>query len=875
MRLKKIKDIKIVDSGSPCDIDTDFHTEGRKKVIQYVIDKYGKENVASLITKGLFKSKNSWKSMCKTFGVPFEEANRISKLFPDQFKYDDFDFDEDLEDSDISVVGKEITKELVPVYESAKELVGRQRETGVHACFTGDTLITTKQGIKYIKDVTVKDEVLTHLLRFMPVVNVIKKIVKEVYCIKLNQTETYVTPNHLFYVRSMENGFLSLPRWKKTEDFNIHSDYVGSPLLCNNFKDSDVVEFGVVWRKLSKKTLIKKEVIVYDLTVLNDSSYIANGMIVHNCGIVISKEHLSDTIPMIIRQDDNMPVTGFTYQECESLGLIKMDFLGLDTLDIIQQTVKNIKYTKELDLDIFSMLDSELNDKKTFELFQKGETVGVFQFGRDFVRDILKQVKPTTIDHLSAITALCRPGPMAMNAHTEFINRVNGTAELIPVDKSFYNTKVEEILKPSASLLVFQEQIMKIAMECANFTPKEADNLRKAIGKKKMDLMLSLGDKFKQGMIKNGYNPEAVNVLWEGIVGFGEYSFNKSHSYSYSLNSYLSAYLKAHYSVEWISAVLRQRIDDNKKRQEMMNECRRMKIPFIPPDINLSFYTVAPSKDSKSVLFGLSGIKGIGTEIAKQIIEERSKGLFLDIEDFVKRTNKYVKENTLETLALAGCFDCFGISRKSIVENSKKLIRNSQVETDSNMLFNIKVKINLPKEEYSHIEKIQKETEKLGIPLSGNLLDNINVDKPDLNNIGEGTYIVYFSEITKKNKNNKISYMVTMDNGISTRDIWFNKSLSENIKEEPLKNTVYKVKIEKSWNSLNIVDFQKIDISENGKIIYKIKVKKEFKNEVIKKLQENKGTDVIRVFFEDNSYIDINNVQFLKGTTFFEVEQWT
>jgi len=290
---------------------------------------------------------------------------------------------------------------------------------------------------------------------------------------------------------------------------------------------------------------------------------------------------------------------------------------------------------------------------------------------------MLLNVKPDTFEDLPAITALYRPGPMGMNAHNEFAEKKNNIEARIPANEvDFIGTKVEDILKPTLGLLVYQEQIMTISKECAGFTSREADDLRKAIGKKKMDLMKSLGGKFKSGMIANGYPEKAVNNLWEGIVGFGQYSFNKSHSVSYALLAYQSAYLKAHYPTEFMCAVARQRQGDDKKFKPILAEIRKRGINILPASVNSSAQELQPSIELKNtIVYGLNAIKGLSGNIATEIqLEREENGKYKNLSDFIKRLiPRGLTKGALITLAKVGAFDDMNISRKAIVDNADKL----------------------------------------------------------------------------------------------------------------------------------------------------------------------------------------------------------
>ena len=521
----------------------------------------------------------------------------------------------------------------------------------------------------------------------------------------------------------------------------------------------------------------------------------------HACGMVISSEPLTNTIPTEIRQEDGLTVTQWNYYDCESLGLIKMDFLGLDTIDLNHLANKFIKMTTGKEVDLKALIHGSLDDKKTFELFQRADTNGIFQFSGAGVQEMLLNVKPDTFEDLPAITALYRPGPMGMNAHNEFAEKKNNIEARIPANEvDFIGTKVEEILKPTLGLLVYQEQIMTIAKECAGFTSREADDLRKAIGKKKMDLMMSLGDKFKSGMINNGYPEKAVNNLWDGIVGFGQYSFNKSHSVSYALLAYQSAYLKAHYPTEFMCAVARQRQGADEKFKPILAEIRKRGIKILPASVNSSAQELQPSTELKNtIVYGLNAIKGLQGNIANEIQEEREmNGKYENLGDFIKRLiPRGLTKGALITLAKVGAFDDMKVSRKSIVENADKLfsLGKKKVEkankltlfSDMNLDQNSSL-IDLPKEDYSFAESAKLEADLTGFFLSHSPMDNIKQIKDyDLENLSLTEDITFYGTIAKleaKTTRTKFKMLIGLiDNKISQSEFKFSNDLYKSIQK--------------------------------------------------------------------------------------------
>lgn len=505
---------------------------------------------------------------------------------------------------------------------------------------------------------------------------------------------------------------------------------------------------------------------------------------VHACGVVMSQNPLLENIPLQIKHDKNsdMTITQWTYQECEELGIIKMDFLGLDTIDLMENTVKLIKKTKNIDIKLEDIIYGKLDDKEVFKLFQDGNTFGIFQFGEEGVRELLRSVHPTEFEELAAITALYRPGPMGMNLHTEFAKRKNDVNSRIPVHPSFKNTDLEKILESTFGACTYQEQIMQISKVCAGFSPKDADGLRKAMGKKKVEVLNKYETQFKQGMNEHGYtDTNAVNILWDGMVGFAKYAFNKSHAISYALNSYTCAYLKVHYPTEFMSVLLQQKFG-NDDIPKYLNEAKRLGIEIIPPNINTSMLVMTPVEDYK-ISYGLKCIKSLSDKDIENIYYEREKnGKYKDIIDFIQRNN--ISGTMLKTLSMAGCLDCFGLTRKSIYEECNDIVKKAErlnKEKNINSLFNlfdnnniIEIKNN---KEWCNSEKIKYEAIATGLYISGNPVDNITLksgrvienqielDKIDCDCTQYVT--ITMKPVIKKNKKGQNYFMLQLNNGTS------------------------------------------------------------------------------------------------------------
>lgn len=666
----------------------------------------------------------------------------------------------------------------------------------------------------------------------------------------------------------------------------------------------------------------------------------------HACGVILSSRPIYETIPTEIRERDNLLITQWNYHDCESLGLIKMDFLGLETIELNQLANSFVKKTTGKEVDLKALIHGSLDDEKTFELFRNADTTGIFQFSGAGVREMLRNVKPNRFDDLPAITALYRPGPMGMGAHNEFAERKNNPKLRIPANEpSFIGTAVEEILEPTYGLICYQESVMTLAKRCAGFTAREADDLRKAIGKKKMDLMLSLGDKFKSGMIENGYQKQAVENLWNGIVAFGSYAFNKSHSVSYALLAYQSAYLKAHYPVEFMSAVARLRQGKDEKFKPVLAEIRKRGIKILPASVNSSTTDLEPSTlEKNTIVFGFGAIKGLSGEIGKAIQEEReANGLFKNLADFIKRMiPKGLTKGSLITLAQVGAFDDMGLSRKAIVDNAQKLFnlgkkkaeKASQPTLFGNLLEEHPTFFDLPKDDYSYADSAKLEADLTGFFLSHSPLDKINqIKEYDLENLEISSDIVFyttFAKIKSITTKSKFKMLLAMtDNGSSQEVFKFSNDIYKSFqkyntlqgiiqefdgidkveqidlhkdriaiykkaiqilgiksREEfnnwlklpaipyPETNIVYKVCLgytSRNWTNKGRIEIKSIErtpLADNGKIANIVTARDKRRESLyIKKLRENKGSDVIRLVYLDKSYTDVDNVKFMPGTS--------
>ena len=462
---------------------------------------------------------------------------------------------------------------------------------------------------------------------------------------------------------------------------------------------------------------------------------------IHACGTIICRDAISEWVPVSTAEDKSDPghkllATQYDGHVIEETGLIKMDFLGLSTLSIMKETVENIRLTQGFTLDLDKI---PIDDELTYKLYQEGRTIGTFQFESAGMQKYLRELRPTVFEDLIAMNALYRPGPM--DYIPSFIARKNGKEEIkydIPC--------MEKYLKDTYGITVYQEQVMLLSRQLANFTRGESDALRKAMGKKKKAIVDAMKPKFIEGGKKNGHDPKVLEKIWADWEKFASYAFNKSHATCYSWVAYQTAYLKAHYPAEFMAGNMSRCISDITKITKLMSECQSMGIPCLGPDVNESQRKFSANKKGE-VRFGLSAIKGMGDAAAVNIIAEREKnGPYKDIFDFVQRVNlSAVNRKAMESLALSGGFDSFGIRREQYFGLNAKgdtfvetLLRYGQVyqseqSSMQNSLFGDMggVEITTPPiptvEPWSTMELLKKERELVGIYLSAHPLDDYAV----------------------------------------------------------------------------------------------------------------------------------------------------
>ncbi|MDX1651851.1 MAG: DNA polymerase III subunit alpha [Brumimicrobium sp.] len=582
------------------DIDIDFDDEGRGKIIDWVIDKYGANQVAQIITYGTMAAKSSVRDTARVLNLPLFEADRLAKLVPDI---------------------------------SLKKLFG-----------LGDTELA---------------EVLK------------------------NNQENIVKANQLKQIAA------------------------GSDLPAEVIQKARNLEGNV------RNTGI------------------------HACGVIITPGDITNYVPVALAKDSDMYCTQFDNSVVEEAGLLKMDFLGLKTLTLIKDAVAFVKERHGIQL---VPDDFPLDDEKTYELFQRGETVGVFQYESAGMQKYMRELKPTVFADLIAMNALYRPGPLEYIP--SFIRRKHGEEEII-----YDLDACKEYLEETYGITVYQEQVMLLSQKLAGFTKGEADTLRKAMGKKKFDLLEKLKPKFLNQGHERGHDKDKLEKIWRDWEAFASYAFNKSHSTCYAWIAYQTAFLKANYPAEYMASVLSNNMNDIKQVTFFMEECRRMEIPVLGPDVNESNFKFTVNKEG-AIRFGLGAIKGVGSGPVDALVEERTEnGPFRDIFDVTKRVNlRYCNKKAFESLALAGAFDSFrNIHRaqyfaedngKSFLTNAIKFGASHQESLNSSQasLFGGSTGVATPAPtipqvpEWSSLQQLNKEKEVVGIYISGHPLDDYKID---------------------------------------------------------------------------------------------------------------------------------------------------
>ncbi|MDT7662618.1 MAG: polymerase subunit alpha [Pseudonocardiales bacterium] len=384
---------------------------------------------------------------------------------------------------------------------------------------------------------------------------------------------------------------------------------------------------------------------------------------VHACAVIMSREPLMDAIP-VWQRDDGSIITGWDYPSCEEIGLLKMDFLGLRNLTIMGDAIDNVKSNRGIDIDIDKL---PLDDPKTYHALGLGDALGVFQLEGGPMRDLLRRMQPTGFDDIVAVGALYRPGPMGMNAHNDYADRKNNRQKVTPIHPEL-EEPLKDILGDTYGLIVYQEQIMFIAQKVAGYSMGRADVLRKAMGKKKQEVLEKEYAGFHAGMAANGFSDEAVKALWDTILPFAGYAFNKSHAAAYALITYWTMYLKANYPVEFMAALLTSVADNKDKTAGYLSECRRHGIKVLQPDVNESALRFAAV--GNDIRFGLGAVRNVGANVIESIIgSRRDKGKYSSFTDFLDKSELVAcNKRVIESLIKAGAFDSLGNTRLSLVE---------------------------------------------------------------------------------------------------------------------------------------------------------------------------------------------------------------
>ena len=582
------------------DIDIDFDDEGRGKVLDYVIDKYGDTQVAQIITYGTMAAKSAIRDTARVLDLPLNDADRLAKLVPNMSK-------------------------LKTIFETdANKLRGEFRPEDLD---------------------------------------------------KVNQL------------------------------LNISE---GDDLEAETITQARILEGSV------------------------------RNVGTHACGVIITPDDITNFVPVATAKDSNLYVTQFDNSVVEQAGLLKMDFLGLKTLSLIKSTVKIVKAKHRVTLDPDNF---PLDDEKTFELFQKGETVGVFQYESAGMQKHLKELKPTVFDDLIAMNALYRPGPMEYIP--SFINRKHGDEKI-----DYDLPEMEEYLKETYGITVYQEQVMLLSQKLADFTKGEADVLRKAMGKKQKSVLDKMKPKFLNQASSKGLNIDKLEKIWKDWEAFASYAFNKSHSTCYAWIAYQTAYLKANYPAEYMAAVLSNNMNDIKSVTFFMEECKRMKLNVLGPDVNESYYKFSVNQKNE-IRFGMGAVKGVGANAVATIVTNRKEdGNYNSIFDLAKRIDlRAANKKAFDNLAASGAFDCFSNVHRSQYFNDdgdgitflEKTIRHASkyqenINSAQVSLFENSSEIQFAEpiipscNEWDPLEKLAREKEVVGIYISGHPLDDFKIE---------------------------------------------------------------------------------------------------------------------------------------------------
>ena len=489
---------------------------------------------------------------------------------------------------------------------------------------------------------------------------------------------------------------------------------------------------------------------------------------VHAAGVIMSAEPLIDVLPIMAREDDGVVITQFDQPPCEALGLLKMDFLGLRNLTVVEDALSNIRSNRDVVVEPETLdLDA---DPKTYELLSRGDTLGVFQLDGGPMRSLLRQLRPTNFEDISAVIALYRPGPMGVNSHTNYALRKNGLQKIEPIHPELAEP-LSEVLGGTYGLIVYQEQVMAAAQKVANYTLGQADVLRRVMGKKKKEELEKQFEGFRAGMLANGFSESAITTLWEVLVPFADYAFNKAHSAGYGVLSYWTAYLKANYPAEFMAALLTSVGDSKDKLALYLSECRRMGIKVLAPDVNESDGAFSAVGDD--IRFGLGAIRNVGFNVVEFIKSARQeKGRFTSFHDYLKKVPAAAaSRKAVESLIKAGAFDSMGSTRRAILEiheeaidsavSLKKNEAHGMVDLFGDMFeFEEATHVVPDRPEWSKREKLAFEREMLGLYVSDHPLAGLEfelakhasmsiIDVLDEENVTDGDQVIVAGLLTE------------------------------------------------------------------------------------------------------------------------------
>ncbi|MRH93055.1 DNA polymerase III subunit alpha [Nocardia sp. SYP-A9097] len=472
---------------------------------------------------------------------------------------------------------------------------------------------------------------------------------------------------------------------------------------------------------------------IYDTAVGLEG--MVRGAGVHACAVILSRDPLLDVVPLWKRPQDGAIITGWDYPSCESIGLLKMDFLGLRTLTVIGDCLDNIRANRGVDIDLDTLV---LDDEGTYAMLARGDNLGVFQMDSAGMRELLLRMAPTEFNDLVASNALYRPGPMGVGAHWAYADRKNGREAVTPIHPEL-DESLRDILSETYALIVYQEQIMQLAQRVAGYSLGQADLLRRAMGKKKPEVLAMEFENFRKGMLDNGYGDAAITALWEAVLPFAGYAYNKSHAAGYSLVMYWTAYLKANYPAEFMAALLTSVGDDKDKSAIYLADCRKRGIRVMPPDVNHSVGTFSCVADD--IRFGLGAVRNVGEPVVEAIVRARNRGAFTSFSDFLAKVDAVAcGKKVVESLVKAGAFDSLGHPRHGLhlihgdavdaVMTTKKAAARGQfdlfaadfAEPDTAVsVFDVPV----PNREWDRGQLLGFEREMLGLYVSGHPLDAV------------------------------------------------------------------------------------------------------------------------------------------------------